>query len=95
MLNDAAREALVSAALKGIKQAYGTWHDVDGGMCAGGVLHVALGHRVDDIHCTISDELCRGYGLTEEEIMDLVDANDKGMDFLTIARKFGNTKDSE
>jgi hypothetical protein len=51
-LNDAAREVLVAAALRGHKQATRHYHKADGSDCALGVLHATLhATRVHAMDC--------------------------------------------
>lgn len=86
-MNDRAREALVAAALNGVKQIRYGWRDDHGGFCALGVL-------MEDCkgwHLFSVEHLDKEYGLTKNEREVILRANDVlGWDFLTIARKFGN-----
>ena len=79
-MNDAGRDALVQAYLKGIPQVRGMLESVDGGRCAMGVLiDAACGRGVEAT-----------FELSSEEWSEIVTMNDQlGYDFLTIARKAG------
>ena len=99
-MNDKAREALVAAALTGVKQIKNRLDDGKTGRCAMGVLYESVGL---DLHWNLFDKDMYGkimrarrkLGLTGMECLEIMDANDNlGWDFLTIARKIG-TNDSE
>lgn len=99
-MNDLAREVLVKAALDGVKQIKGKLYDGDDGYCAVGVLcedhrqrhgwqWVPFGDEfsIDSAHFP---SMMTEFGLTAQEWMAIVEANNnKGWDFLTIARKVG------
>lgn len=99
-MNDAARDLLIKAALTGRKQVVGKLHENIGpgeiGSCALGVLHESMHEDVlEALRCVTAR--CRWFtsidmpfDLTEAEIKDIIDRNDnRGEDFLTIARKVG------
>lgn len=98
-MNDKGREALVAAALNGVKQIRFRWSDGHGGLCAQGVLVKDYGFELSFKEMnitqaeyeTITDVVCREYDLAGGEwyeLAELNDANDQ-KDFLTIARKVG------
>ena len=95
-MNDRAREALIAAALNGVKQIRDKMHDGQGGYCAMGVLHVAT-HAGDEWAAwTCHSNVCtfeifsRNYDIDQGELTAIIRANDTdGWDFLTIARKIG------
>jgi hypothetical protein len=58
-LNDAARDVLVAAALRGHKQVTKMYHGNDGGDCALGVLHATLhGTRQEAMDCASQFSTC-------------------------------------
>jgi hypothetical protein len=94
-MNELAREALVTAALKGVPQIKGHYRDLNGGpgRCAMGVIYENAGllFSNQNVDKSANFVLLDKYGITLEDWQDIVDANDdKGWDFLTIARKIGN-----
>lgn len=94
-MNDRARDVLVDAALRGVRQIKGVLHDGKNGYCAMGVLCEAIrreggvewlfGYRTTS---EIADEVERRYDITLKEWHRIVHANNElGWDFLDIARK--------
>ncbi len=86
-------ELLVAAALRGQRQIKGLTRDEKGGLCAMGVLIDALPgewHSIDRVHFKIGQYAADAYKITPTEIRRIVDMNDDGSDFLTIARKWEN-----
>ena len=88
-MNDKAREALDQAALTGVKQIRFQMDSPSGGRCAMGVLYESIGITLGT---TVSlgkmKRARKTLGLTDSDIMDIIEANDRlGWDFLTIARK--------
>ena len=92
-MNDKAREALVAAALSGVKQIKFALQDSDGGRCANGVLMEACtGVAPHQINWTTFNpsRFWEWGGLSLKEEDEIVHANNVlGWDFLTIARKIG------
>jgi hypothetical protein len=83
-MNELAREALVTAALTGVRQIKGLFKDADGGMCAMQVIHEA--YKNIDPHYQVLPNTW----ISLEECWQVLNANDNlGWDFLTIARKIG------
>jgi hypothetical protein len=100
-MNEEARELLVQAALEGRKQIKYAMHDGEGGSCAVGILHEALhATYADAVACMEEHRSCwyqaeRRFGINLSESTDIVGANDdKGWDFLTIARKVGRDEEA-
>ena len=100
-MNDRAREALIAAALSGVKQIKGRVHDGQGGHCALGVLHLAVhgGNELLALKC--HPTLCgfehfgAFFELDQCEQTEIIQRNDTdGWDFLTIARKIGVPEES-
>lgn len=90
-MNDNMRAALVAAALKGVRQIKGHLHDGQGGHCAWGVYHLALHNQNEkgavECHNTV-DQKCASFWREYLSDIEIQKANDeKGWDFLTIARK--------
>ena len=94
-MNDRAREALVAAGLKGVRQIKGALYDPRGGRCAMGVIQeagawdVSLRRPLDG--CPECGAKHQTYHAsmpirTEEDLIIHLN-NDHGWDFLTIARK--------
>ena len=82
-MNDNARAVLIDAAMRGVKQIKGWYHDDAGGRCAIGVLCEAAGTDWGCIPGSLFD-------LSLDEAVQIMRANDDlGWDFLTIARKIG------
>lgn len=94
-MNERAVGVLVDAALNGHEQLKNTWRSSNGGAhCARGLLHDALpghGERCCYSDCIVA-ALKEHFDMDEDEQWNVMEKNDRGMDFLTIARKFG-TKD--
>ena len=97
-MNDAARELLVKAALAGHPQGIESWHSAQGD-CAQGVLHLEChaGDRVAADHCqhewlggACAMALRDRYHISDTEWAEIARRNDRGEDFLTIARKVGH-----
>ena len=95
-MNDRAREALIAAALNGVKQITGRMHDGQGGHCALGVLHLASHHGDEHETLCCHPDRCNfrlfsaTYAIDQNEQTSIIRANDTyGWDFLTIARKIG------
>lgn len=98
-MNEQAAAALVSAALRGVRQIMGALFDGAGGMCAGAVLMTAAAKtqkwdaEVDRVWAGMDKPAscphdCGFSALYEWTVM--VHMNDvHGDDFLTIARKLG------
>lgn len=98
-MNDRAREALVAAALQGVRQIKGKLHDGKGGHCAYGIIHLDLhqGNEQAALECVGQLTGAPHCKLRVEYLADfeIVAANDtRGWDFLTIARKCGNEEES-
>ena len=96
MLSEKAVAVLVDAALKGVPQIQGRYHDGYGGSCAVGVLHAAIPNHKPLNFCgecgshLIMESVQQAYGITEQDCRDMLQDNDvRGIDFLTIARKRG------
>jgi hypothetical protein len=97
-MNNEARDLLVSAWLRGVKQIRYRLADADGGRCAMGVLMEALGVPLTVMDVRFRTEeteaahalVRKAYDLTREEVLDVTRRNNElGQDFLTIARKTG------
>ena len=95
-MNDVARDILVEAALKGVKQARGCFRDGNGSFCAMGVLYQKLADMdlgtwdEEGFDTWRADAVERTFGVTPLEQAAIVRANDVlNWDFLTIARKIG------
>jgi hypothetical protein len=99
-MNDAARDELAAAGLRGHRQVKREWHDptLPEGECGLGVLHVALhAGRFRALKCwrhgippSCEKRLNIRFDLTAADRQDLVTANDcKGWSFLDMARKIG------
>ena len=87
-MNERAREVLVRAALDGVTQIRDRTRDEHGGRCAAGVLleHATgrpLWGGVDPVR------VWKTFGMTATEWTEMIRLNNAGVDFLTIARKFG------
>ena len=96
MLSEKAVAVLVDAALKGVPQIQGRYHDGYGGSCAVGVLHAAIPNHKPLNFCgecgphLILESVKAAYDLTEKDCQRMLELNDlQGADFLTIARKRG------
>ena len=101
-MNELARQKLIEAALSGVRQIKGRYHDDDGGRCAMGV----LGVRSSEIGQQSNvDQVCKTYGvgihsdderlpcpgcgrMYVAEIVLIIHLNDDhDLDFLEIAHK--------
>lgn len=90
-MNDLAREKLIQAQLRGVKQIYGNYFDERGGFCAMGILEQdtssydtcsQYGLRLTPVFCPECGEKC------DVETTLIIHLNDvHKFDFLTIARK--------
>ena len=95
-MNELARETLVAAALNGVRQVKGMFRDHGGGRCAVGVLMESCAVPFNGFLNGDLTALCERYQTSVQELAQIVDANDnKGWDFLTIARKFGNEHEGQ
>ena len=102
-VNERAREALVRAALDGHKQGRKSFHLQDGSDCAMGVLHIAQHgwNRSKAVVCRNRRgtdpwrKVEKWAGMTSKESAQVFTANDRGWDFLTIARKIGTPEYDE
>ncbi len=88
-MNDRAREALVAAALAGVKQVKGVFRNGEG-RCAMGVIIDAYGMITDPMSYPQYMGCLEWAEIDWKEDDAIRVANDNGIDFLTIARKFGN-----
>ena len=94
-MNERAREALVAAALAGIRQIQNRTCDDNGGRCATGVIledYTGFAHWSDIRARRIpvnTETIYAAYGITDEEWAEMIRLNNAGVDFLTIARKLG------
>ena len=88
-MNQVAREALVSAALRNVRQIRGALYDEHGGRCAMGVLLEAFDGNPSNVRRRDSRDTFKEWSdLSLEEEMEIIDANNElRWDFLTIARK--------
>jgi len=97
-MNDVARDALALAGLTGHPQAMGALH-ADEGDCAIGVIHIAAhrGNRFAALQCGLSYRCAGAFAeMDDRQLREVWVANDnKGWDFLTIARKFGNEHEGQ
>ena len=94
-MNDRAREALVQAALTGVKQIKHRLDDGKTGRCAMGVLYEAAGFNLDTLCYEDTLKARRKLSLKTSDILEIMDANDnKGWDFLQIARKIGTNDEA-
>lgn len=93
-MNDLARETLIEAELKGVRQIRKKLADRDGGLCAMGVLARKFEEAGGDI--LLNDgEFHQYFGLSSQEVITIVRANDVfGWSFLDIARKVGIPEES-
>lgn len=82
-MNDRAREALVAAALSGVKQIKGAFADDDGGRCALGVL-IDAWQKDNALPIDEWAEISAGDAKLIQDANDILE-----WDFLTIARKIG------
>ena len=81
-----AEAVLVNAALRGDKQLRHVFHGVtEEGDCAIGILHKGIpGHHALDSCASMFQTIKRAYGLSQDRCREVVEANYKGWDFLTI-----------
>ncbi len=91
-MNERAREALVAAALKGVRQIKGSLSDGADGRCALGVLAESVfGECRGAQNDAEADQIWKVLGINRDIEGQIMNANDYlGWDFLTIARKMGN-----
>lgn len=92
-MNERGQSALIHAQMQGVKQIKGRLWDGQGGFCAGGVLLKELGGGVG-LFASVADfaDAYAAFGMTPEEWVEMVLMNNRGADFIKIARELANTE---
>ena|SRR5690349_13030497 len=109
-MNDKAREVLVAAALNGVEQVRGTFGAGDARCAMGvlgeslGLLKRSPWNYITfdqkpipswEMFSLDIEKICKEFDITQKELFEIMNANDdKGWDFLQIARKCCNGPES-